>query len=335
MYFTFMKQVLLLVIVLISLQAKEVSSPLSLQSAIITYDLSGGGILTPENNLTFLGTEQFYMKEEGKVKLNSLNLTERVDGSIKDFSEIVHMTKKVSDTIYRVDFLQGIIIKSKNENLEKSYTLENLDHNGTLQIANHTCELWKNKHQKICLYLDIPLLIEKEYLGFIYTKKAKFARFDFNISDEVFELPDLPVEKNTLIQNPIKTTQLHDTSYLYEKIIDGVESNGTKGSFYHFTDILVEKQKKKLPLMLEYMKEARVCISLAETKNSANACMYDLSNLITTMIQSSDLNIDIWTKEKKEKILDYLEEHILKLQVYIPCIKRVQNIDDLAMCMDK
>ena len=335
MLFIFIKSIFLSILLLLTLQAKDTLVLPAIKSAIITYDISGGGILTPENNLTFLGTEQLYMKEEGKVQLNNFKLAERVDGSIKDISKIVHSTKKVSDTVYNVDFLQGIIIKSKDEKLGKSYTLDNLDHNGTLQIANHTCEFWKNKHQKVCLYQDIPLLIEKEYLGFTYTKKANFARFDLNISDEVFKLPDLPVEKNTLMQNPIKTTQLHSTSYFYEKILHGADCNRTKESFYTFTNVLVQKEKEKLPLMLEYMKEARVCISLAENKNSANACMYDLSNMITTMTQSADLNIDTWTKEAKEKILDYLEENILKLQVYIPCIKRVENIDDLAMCMDK
>ena len=169
----------------------------------------------------------------------------------------------------------------------------------------------------------------------MYTKRARFARFDLNISDELFVLPDFPIEENTLMEDTIKTTQLHSADYFYKKILHGTDENRTKESFYRFTNMLVQKEKEKLPHILEYMKEARVCISLAENQNNANTCTDDLSEVIKTTTQSADLSIGIWSKERKEKILDYLEENILKLQSYMPCIKRVQNIDNLAMCMDK
>jgi hypothetical protein len=85
--------------------------------------------------------------------------------------------------------------------------------------------------------------------------------------------------------------------------------------------------------MLQYMKEARECLSLASDQKSANVCMGDLSVLTKNLTNSADLNIGIWTKETQNKIMDYLEENILKLQATMPCIKRVHNIDDLSLCM--
>jgi hypothetical protein len=107
----------------------------------------------------------------------------------------------------------------------------------------------------------------------------------------------------------------------------------SKNVLYEFTNDMVKRQKENLPTMLQYMKEARECLSLASDQKSANVCMGDLSVLTKNLTNSADLNIGIWTKETQNKIMDYLEENILKLQATMPCIKRVHNIDDLSLCM--
>jgi len=146
-------------------------------------------------------------------------------------------------------------------------------------------------------------------------------------------MPDFPIEDNALIQSDMKITNLHSSSFFYEKILQGKDVNRSKKLLNQFTADLVKKQKQNLPIMLQYMKEARECLSIASDQDSANMCMNDLSHVTNSLTRSADLSIGMWTKKTQIKIMDYLEENILKLQSHMPCIKRVQNITDLSACM--
>lgn len=318
-----------MVVIFIPLMAENINNTNIIKGAKIIYNISGGGILTLDNNLSIEGIEELYIKNSGEIQFHTLKLTESIEGSIKDNIVVSYMHRHQKDTMYDVDFRQKVIVKYINTISDNRVDLTNLEQSGTEIIATYSCDIWKNLTKKICLYRGVPLLIEKNYLGFVYIKRARFVLFDSNVSDEFFELPDFPIKENIFLNNGVKTTKFHKLSYFYEKILEGKEGNVSKSLLYTFTDDMVKRQKEKLPIMLQDMKETRECLSLSKDQVSANICIANLSE------GQEFIEAGMWSKEIQNKIMDNLEENILKLESHISCIKRVENIDDLSNCMSK
>ena len=306
-----------------------------IKSAKITYDIAGGGILTKDNNLTLKGIEKFYMKEYGATQLHRTKLIEKVDGLIEHVSMSEIMKKYENHTLYVVDFGKEVIFERKNSSYPYPFDLNTMERNGTDVIATYRCNVWRSSHTKVCLYQGIPLLIQKEYIGFTYIKRARFSLFDVNISDESFLLPEFAIEENTLVQNKTKTTNLHASKLFYEKILEGDDANRSRALLYEFTDDMIKKQKKYLPSSLDTMKRARECFFMASNQKSANLCMSELDSVTQHILEALVPDVSLWTKETKSRVMEYLEENIMKLQSQSACLRRTQNIDDLSRCLKK
>lgn len=337
-----MKRVIFLCIVLGSftlLYAGSSEKLYDIRSAKITYDIFGGGVLTDESNLTIKSVQKLYMKEWGRVEIEELKRTEILFGALSDRHVQKVLKKYENGTVYSVDFDKEQIVESKSAAKDKRrIDLTSMQKRGEMKIATLSCEVWESKNRKVCLYKGIPLLDEKDFLGLRYVKRARLVYLEPDFSDEVFTLPELPYVKDTFMSPSIKTTKFHESLFIADRIIASQQDiPKTEKKFLELRNELgsdiFRKHKAALPEMLKQMREARVCLYVAEDQSSANECLQSLIIILASFNKTINNEITFWTEESKKKILEHFEDAIGKLEADMPCINRAENISDLSKCM--
>jgi len=309
------------------------------ESANILYDISGGGVLTPESNLTIEGVEKFYIKEWGVVSRSELERIETVSGAIKERQIQKSLKQYDHGVLFDVDFeKQKISSRHSSQFDREKIDLKDMKPTGQTVIATYLCELWESDTRRVCLYRGIPLLDEKHYLGLEYVKRARSVSMDINLSKELFTLPDFPIIEDALMHPTMKTTKFHANILVSDKIINSIRDvNSTDRSYLKLRNALLEgifkKQKVALPKMLKSMQRARACLYAAQVQEEAKMCLKEFMEIMASFNQKTDTKITSWRDESKEKILDYFEENIGTLEVDMPCIKRAKSFSDLSACM--
>ena len=318
---------------------KDIGTKYEVEQAKVVYEISGGGILTDELNLTIEGNERFFMRHWGRERLWRAEITEKITGLLEDMHNIRHIIKIVDDQAYEVDFERKKISKMPAEkNHFMHYDLSRMHRKGTQTIASKLCEIWENEHIKVCLYKGIPLLFEKRYLDFRISKRARLILTDVNLSDKDFDLPPYPVEEKILLKSGFKITQMHTMQSMTKQLcasqaqID-TQSNEAKKIKEKFLRALFKRQKEKLPKMLKAMQKARVCFLVADDQQAANRCFASLTKPLRELIHVDETDLSLWTESLKENLINDLDRHIAELQRRMPCIKRAKNIDYLSKCM--
>ena len=319
--------------------AKSSTKFYDVESAKILYDISGGGVLTSESNLSIEGTEKFYIKEWGAVSRSELERIEIVSGAIKERQIQKSLKQYDHGVLFDVDFeKQKISSRHSSQFDREKIDLKHMEPTGQTVVATYLCDLWESDTRRVCLYRGIPLLDEKHYLGLEYVKRAKEVSIDTNLSKELFTLPDFPITEDALMHPTMKTTKFHANVLVSDKIINSISDvNSTDRSYLKLRNELLEgifkKQKVALPEMLKSMRKARACLYAAQAKEEANMCLKELVEIMASFNQKTDTKITSWRDEPKEKILDYFEENIGALEVHMPCIMRAKSFSDLSACM--
>lgn len=323
------------------LYAENVEKPYGIPSGVIEYGIYGGGVVTPECNLTIEGTEKLSFNKWGQERIEEMYRIEILSGSLQSVEKEKTLKKSDHGTLYSVDFENERIIKSNLlEGDIGKIDLSHMHRSGMMNIASLDCDVWENDSRKVCIHKGIILLEEKSHLGFLYGKRAKSFSTDQNRSDDIFVLPDYPVKEDLLMRSMIKTTQTYKSETISDKINHAKEDIDPTNKKYHtvfnkFTKELFEKEKKYLPMLLKTMRQTRACLYGAENLIDANQCLYEIIDIKAHFNLDRDNELSIWVEETKEKILDDFDEGIAHLESKTPCINRSLNILDLSVCMKK
>ncbi|MFT7879075.1 MAG: hypothetical protein ABXS91_01665 [Sulfurimonas sp.] len=332
--------VLMVVSTTLVAQTCETNKTYDIKSGEVSYEIYGGGVVTPECNLSIEGYEKLSFRAWGDERIESMERTERLFGTLQSVEKEKTLKKSTKDTLYTVDFEnERIITTNLIEGDIGQVDLSHMKMNGTMNIASYECELWEDGMRSVCLYKGIVLLDEKWYLGFVYGKRATHVNFDLNLSEEDFELPDYPLKEELLMRNMIKTTQTYKAESISGKIIhaDNDTITATDKGYQKAVNLMVEelfeKEKQYLPLLLKSMRKTRACLHVAESKSDAGVCIDEISKLQTLYQGERSSTIRISVDGNKQKILDDLDEKIRALKTRIPCINRAVDITDLSVCM--
>jgi hypothetical protein len=173
------------------------------KSGIITYKIEGGGSILGVTTKTS-GTQKLYFKDYGNIEMQEIDeQTTTMGTTTKSHTR----TKIVHGTVYVVDEDEKQIIK-------KDITmLKEMDKKGTdigamgkdmLQkmggkkvgkgkVLGYPCEIWEIMGSKIWIYKGVPLKTEANIMGFKHLEVATSAKFNINVPDKYFKLPDYPV----------------------------------------------------------------------------------------------------------------------------------------------
>lgn len=78
---------------------------------------------------------------------------------------------------------------------EKNLSSMGAKKTGKINILGYECDVWELGEEKISVYKTVPLKIEISSMGVLQVQEATSAKFDIEISDEKFKLPNFPIKK--------------------------------------------------------------------------------------------------------------------------------------------
>ncbi len=317
----------------------------------VVYDIYGGGVLTPETNLTLKGKATLRFKDWGTTLLSKEEGVVTTSGALKSKQNIISLEKQTKEALYTVDFKNKKIHKRTKSisNVLKEYDTKGLKKSGKDSVLGYTCSIWEGNGVRKCLYKGLPLKIESDVLGISYHKIATEIVFDINVSGKKCILPNFPKEDFALFNTALKTKNegkakcfvevLKDIAYTVEKKIIkhnnhlGINQKDKTAFLNKIGKKIYEYQKDFLPKLLLGMKKTRECLQSVEERVDANHCLKEYSALKMKIGEVKEPILSTWDIEHKNIFLEKIENEINQLESRIPCIKRSKNITDLSACM--
>ncbi len=346
----FVKIIFLLFIVIdMGIASHTVSKKLyDISRAMVTYKISGGGVLSDEVNLTIKGRAKLRFKEWGKVRLYERHIEEVSTGAIHYRTQNDECHKYEGDMIFDVDYVNKKILNRPLPKGEKYDDLTvGLTRKGQQMVADVVCDMWEGEGIRRCLYKGIPLFSEYEIFGLRYREEAVSFIQEINTSNSACAIPSYPLEKFALYTKSFKTkSKLAPKDYIerLHTVIDLVKRKGLdldrvpEKIRIQMIDIVAEPiftmQKKLLPKLLMSLKRTRACLIRANDTLSANSCLKEIVLLKKRFTDNEDNHIDHW-EEEREELLNTFEQDILFLEVRMQCIRSAKRFSDLAECMKK
>lgn len=318
-------------------------------NAMVYYKISGGGVISPDVNLTIEGTGKLRFKEWGAEELFETQIVERATGSIHYIDKKKKCKKRQEKEILDVDFKGKKILERP---IPKGKTVRNitkgLTKNGQQMIANIVCDMWEGNGVRKCIYKGIPLFTEYNVLGLFYREEAIEVEFDINVTEtSKCTIPKYPVEKFSLYTTSFKTKSKKAPKAFSERLLKVIEMLNAKKIedekllpkekkrlMNMIGEPIFENQKRLLPELLETMKKTRACLVQAKGTVAANSCLSDLAKIKPYFAGDEYYRIEEWEKNK-EKTLDMFDDNIFMLQSKMKCIRGAKTLSDLSACMKK
>jgi hypothetical protein len=315
--------------------------------AMVTYKISGGGMLSEDVNLSIKGEGKLRFRAWGSVELSEKYIEESTVGVLHYREERHRCQKRQEKQILDVDFnTKKIRERPLPEGKKRKQVTAGLKKEGQQMVANVVCDMWQGRGVRRCIYKGIPLFTEYRALGLLYREEATEVQFDLNVTESSgCDIPSYPVEKFALYTGSFKTRNKKTPRSFEERLAQSIEIFEQKGLKEEklspaqkqkllniLADPIYESQKKKLPQLLEILKKSRACLFHTKTTDSANRCIKELVKMKPFFTENGDNHIEDWDKEK-DKVLEEIEEHIVTLQSKMKCIRAAKKFSDLAVCM--
>ena len=144
----------------LSLQAEETPHIFNLEKGLISYKISGGGVITDETNLTISGDAKLYFSSWGSERIEKEDGVILTTGAIKHKQNIKMFQKKTHENITVVDFKNNQLLQRKISNKESKIDIDScLAKTGKETIAGVECDLWEGVGVKKCIYNNILIYI--------------------------------------------------------------------------------------------------------------------------------------------------------------------------------
>lgn len=318
-----------------------------LQKAMVLYNISGGGKVGEDLNLSIEGEGKRRFKSWGSVELIEKEVTEKTVG-VLHYTNTKHICKKrAGQEVLNVDFKNKKIMQ-RPISLRRvgGSATEGLVLKGQQMVADVVCDMWVGKGIRKCLYKGIPILVSYEALGFTYREEATRILFDINISNaQACSVPSYPVQKFALVTNSFKTRQRYRSLTFSDRLLEVVsllERRGVDAASLspHEQNRLrqmilkpaLEEQKERFLQLLESMKKTRFCLAGAHDTDTANRCIAGISHMKSYFTEDRQNRIDDWQKSRRQ-VLEAFDRHIDLLQSKMKCIRASRVFSDLAKCM--
>ena len=332
------------------LHAEAFTHPFEVESGMIIYEISGGGELTPETNLTIKGYTKLHFKEWGEVKLEEEEGLLLTTGAVEHKQHIKRLEKHTKETVTTADYANEQLLERKKSTHDINAYDEtaSLRKTGEETVAGVLCEVWEGAGVRKCIYKNIVLKSESHLYDILYIKEATKAIFDSNTSSETYTMPDFPVHEFALFKDTIKTKNARKAENSYKILKEaalGVSEINTSYSssnirdeerrkfMNHISRDMYKRQKKLLPKLLRSMKKTRECLQTVEDPSAANQCMEYCNQTKAQMGREKEKEIILWDERQKNLVLDKIEDELIDLQSRIPCVNRAKNMTDLSGCM--
>jgi len=161
------------------------------------------------------GTEELYFKNWGATELKKTDSKQVTHVNIfgqkqTQVDETHEITKMDNGKIYSVDMKNKVIYtrqdpamewikNSNNGNVVEvgEKMLESMGGKkiGKEKVLGYNCDVWEIPGGKQWIYKGVPLKLQMKVMGITTTTTATDAKFNVNVPDKYFKLPDYPVQE--------------------------------------------------------------------------------------------------------------------------------------------
>ena len=182
-------------------------------SGIVEYRLTVKGNMGV-GKISGNGTTKLYFKDYGALEVLDEQYKQVTEVNVfgqkqRQITQSHKMSKYDNGTAYSVDFDNRKIYKMKDMGTGLFKALKNSGNiagstedmmksaggkkTGKEKILGYNCDIREVMGSKIWMYKGIPLKTENNMMGTTYINEAVKARFDIEVPDKYFRLPDYPV----------------------------------------------------------------------------------------------------------------------------------------------
>ncbi len=207
--------ILALAILTISAFAQNKLKRYDVKSGIVEYETTISGKMMG-STISGGGTEKLFFKDWGAIELkeaeSSQTTTIKIFGKGKTETENTHSINKLDNgESYIVDFDKKQIYASRDMAMDMTKAfhpdadagevgesmLESMggEKVGNEKFIGYDCEVWEFSGGKQWLYKGLMLKLEMTMLGITTITKATTAKFNINVANKFFNLPDFPIQK--------------------------------------------------------------------------------------------------------------------------------------------
>ncbi len=185
----------------------------NVKSGMVTYKITSNGKVMG-STITGSGSEKLYFKNWGATELKEENSTKTTKmnffGKEKIKTDKTHTINKLDNgKSYSVDFKNASIYLRrdpmmelmKNSNTDAGNAGKEMLKSvggkiiGQENFLGYPCEIWDAMGSKQWIYKGVTLKIVSKVMGITTVKEATNARFNVDVSDKYFQLPDFPIVK--------------------------------------------------------------------------------------------------------------------------------------------
>ena len=186
----------------------------NVKSGIVKYQTKINGKVMG-STITGTGTEELYFKNWGSLELKKADEKKvthiNMFGQKKTDVDETHTIDKLDNgKSYHVDVKNKTIYVRNDPAMEMMKTFNNgevaqasekmLESMGGKKIGKekvlgYNCDVWEIAGGKQWIYKGVPLKLQMTMMGITTTNEATSAKFDTNVPDKYFKLPDYPIQK--------------------------------------------------------------------------------------------------------------------------------------------
>ncbi len=185
----------------------------NVKSGMVTYKITSNGKVMG-STITGSGSEKLYFKNWGATELKEENSTKTTKmiffGKEKIKTDKTHTINKLDNgKSYSVDFKNASIYLRRDPMMELMKNTNTDAGNagkemlksvggkkiGEENFLGYPCEIWDAMGSKQWIYKGVTLKIVSKVMGITTVKEATNARFNVDVSDKYFQLPDFPIVK--------------------------------------------------------------------------------------------------------------------------------------------
>lgn len=183
------------------------------KSGMVTYKITINGKVMG-STITGSGSEKLYFKNWGATELKEENSTKTTKmnffGKEKIKTDKTHTINKLDNgKSYLVNFKNASIYLRRDPMMELMKNTNTDAGNagkemlksvggkkiGEENFLGYPCEIWDAMGSKQWIYKGVTLKIVSKVMGITTIKEATEAKFNINVSDKHFQLPDFPIVK--------------------------------------------------------------------------------------------------------------------------------------------
>ena len=307
--------------------------PFLQKSGKVIYEIQAGGVLTPHTNININGSGSLIFDTWGENSIEHEDINISISGTLKYHETVQHTIAYTKKKMIVVAEDEEVLVEYRRPK-SIGYDLSGFVRDGKLDIDGYSCKLWKRNGVSICLYRGVVLWHNSDVNGLHYLKKAVSIDFNLIKIDKKDTIPKYKKKKSAFFIKMAPKNNL--CQLLNQAALDksSLKPKKRQNFINNISQKMFEKIKISLAIRLNALREVRVCLSEKNSVVYSTKCIENFYSIKKDLEKKEDIYTQLWNNNKKDILLEKIENDIANLQTKSSCIHRSRNITDLSNCFN-